>query len=640
MLTRCRTGEYPAPVTGRDVGVWSLIGAALAFICALFTSLTKDGVMSALSVSGGESFTKDVCALVMVGLLGLAFYFRAPHFPGVISPPRVPVLGQTIELATQFDRMQDWLLKYTIDFGGDKTWSACTMSLGTLGTGALVLTSPESIKHVLKSNFRNYEKGPEFRACFSEFLGGGIFNSDGEAWKSQRKTAAHMFSKQLLRNSTGAALAQARKLLAIVDDHAKSGEAFDIQKLFYNFTMDTFCFIAFGIELNSQDRPHAFAQAFDVVQEISNRRIQNPLWKLCRLVRMASERRLTAGVRVMRRFARDVIDAKRMRLGRGETLGQDLISNFLVSAKRAGLPPPSNKFLRDVVLNFIIAGRDTTAAGLSWTILEVLRDKVSRNGSGHAGCREHGGSDGILVQGPTEDERICREVSTAVKTAAADATDTSAGSTGGSEAQTRYLDDLPVGTMFDVINRGLPRTKAVVSEGLRLHPSVPKDMKFAINEDTLPDGTAVPAGAVVVYSPYAMGRNPLLWEDPLLFKPSRWLAQEPRGSENETPTRAEDMSGRGSSQRSSSLFRGHGRSVSDYHFPVFNAGPRLCLGRPLAFLEMQMIIAMLLPRYELSPASPEALCGDYVQTIVPPIKGGLWVKAKRRRGWCSEGKKA
>jgi cytochrome P450 len=69
--------------------------------------------------------------------------------------------------------------------------------------------------------------------------------------------------------------------------------------------------------------------------------------------------------------------------------------------------------------------------------------------------------------------------------------------------------------VFEIIYSKLPYTKAVASEVLRLHPSVPKDIKFAVNDDVLPDGSPVRAGQGVFYCPYAMGRNPTIWKEPL-----------------------------------------------------------------------------------------------------------------------------
>ena len=67
---------------------------------------------------------------------------------------------------------------------------------------------------------------------------------------------------------------------------------------------------------------------------------------------------------------------------------------------------------------------------------------------------------------------------------------------------------------FNAIYNGLPYVKAALSEGLRLHPSVPKNMKFAINDDVLPDGTKVKAGSAVIWSPFMMGRQGTIWKKP------------------------------------------------------------------------------------------------------------------------------
>ena len=137
----------------------------------------------------------------------------------------------------------------------------------------------------------------------------------------------------------------------------------------------------------------------------------------------------------------------------------------------------------------------------------------------------------------------------------------------------------------------------MAQEVLRLHPSVPKDIKFAVQRDTLPDGTAVPAGCCVMYSPYAMGRDPRLWPDePLAFKPERFLDQ---------------------------------KEPDTFKYTVFNAGYRLCLGKPLAMMELKLITGLLLMSFDLERAAPHN--GEYQTSIVLPMKPGLMVKLTPRR---------
>ena len=62
---------------------------------------------------------------------------------------------------------------------------------------------------------------------------------------------------------------------------------------------------------------------------------------------------------------------------------------------------------------------------------------------------------------------------------------------------------------------------------LRLHPPVPKDTKSAREDDTLPDGTFVPAGALVLFVPFTMARMQSIWgPDCCEFRPGRWATGE------------------------------------------------------------------------------------------------------------------
>ena len=104
----------------------------------------------------------------------------------------------------------------------------------------------------------------------------------------------------------------------------------------------------------------------------------------------------------------------------------------------------------------------------------------------------------------------------------------------------------------------------------------------------------------------------LLMQQPTLvrYDPDRWIK-----ADKADPTQGE------------ALFSTAGAEagVNDFSYPTFNAGPRLCIGRPLAYLEMQLMLAVLLPRYEFSLANDRD--DSYVQTLVPPKKTGLIVRA-------------
>lgn len=86
---------------------------------------------------------------------------------------------------------------------------------------------------------------------------------------------------------------------------------------------------------------------------------------------------------------------------------------------------------------------------------------------------------------------------------------------------------------------------------------------MAVKADKLPDGTSVPALSGVWFTPFSMGRHPLIWgPDPLVFRPERWLERD--------------------------------SFPSAYEFPHFFAGPRLCLGKNVAIMQAALLLSNIL----------------------------------------------
>ncbi|KAI3905790.1 hypothetical protein MKW92_024546 [Papaver armeniacum] len=150
---------------------------------------------------------------------------------------------------------------------------------------------------------------------------------------------------------------------------------------------------------------------------------------------------------------------------------------------------------------------------------------------------------------------------------------------------------------------------AALCESMRLYPPVPVESKEAENDDILPDGTIIKKGMIVLYSSYAMGRMENLWgSDWNEFKPDRWLQRE-------------NVTGKVS-------FVGK----DSYTYPVFNVGPRVCLGKEMAFLQMKVIIVEFLRRFHVVPAANgNDIAPVFVSYVTAKMKGGFPVKIENRR---------
>ncbi|VFQ82911.1 unnamed protein product [Cuscuta campestris] len=138
---------------------------------------------------------------------------------------------------------------------------------------------------------------------------------------------------------------------------------------------------------------------------------------------------------------------------------------------------------------------------------------------------------------------------------------------------------------------------AAVAESMRLNPPVPLEGKQARADDVWPDGTRVQKGMGVICHTYAVGRSAAVWgPDWMEFKPERWLKKE-------------DGAGAGEERWSFA-------AKDAFTYPVFQAGPRICLGKDIAFIQLKMVAAAVLRRFRVVDAAANGgglpLCESYI----------------------------
>eukprot|EP00048_Salpingoeca_helianthica_P004136 m.74105 g.74105 ORF g.74105 m.74105 type:complete len:489 (-) comp13068_c0_seq3:127-1593(-) len=452
--------------------------------------------------------------------------------------PQYPILGNSLLVAQFLPQMLDLMMEQV-------TKLKRTYQFKVLGQPTYIgIFQPANLEHVLSKNFDNYIKGDFFREKFYDLLGDGIFDVDGEEWAFQRKTASHIFTRNELRGfMTDVFQDHAHLVVERLERAAAANALVEVQDLFYRYTLESIGKIAFGINLGCFERDKVdFAIAFDEAQQLVLERATSPLWAIRKHIKFLhpAERRLAACVKMLNGFAEKVIRERRLEpdLDRKE----DLLSRFMAVRDPAG-QPLSDPYLRDIIMSFVIAGRDTTANALSWLFDE-------------------------LTQRPEVMDKLVDEIDTVLQ-----------GNT----------------PTYEDVETRMPYLTGCVKETLRLHPSVAKDAKLAVNDDVLPDGTIIPAGACVVYLPWAMGRLEELWPEPLAFRPERWIGAE---------------------------------QVSHFKFPAFNAGPRLCLGMNMAYVEAKILTATILQKFAVARAPGQKT--TYAITLTLPLLQGLQCSFKLR----------
>ncbi|GMH29421.1 hypothetical protein Nepgr_031264 [Nepenthes gracilis] len=157
------------------------------------------------------------------------------------------------------------------------------------------------------------------------------------------------------------------------------------------------------------------------------------------------------------------------------------------------------------------------------------------------------------------------------------------------------------GDMYDIDElREMNYMHAAISEALRLYPPVPTDIKACLEDDVLPDGTVIKKGWFIYYHSYAMGRMASVWgKDCEMFRPERWM-------EN-----------------------GKCRQESAFRYPVFHAGPRICLGKEMAYIQMKATVMCLIEQFKVEMLEKEKT-PRYLQSLTLRMKDGLRVRVKER----------
>ncbi|EOY33489.1 hypothetical protein QUC31_018913 [Theobroma cacao] len=363
----------------------------------------------------------------------------------------------------EFDNLCDW---YTHLLKKSPTG---TIHIHVLGN--TITASPANVEHILKTRFENYPKGKQFSALLGDLLGKGIFNVDGESWRFQRKMASlELGSISIRMHAFDIVNSEIQtRLIPLLSSVSSEEQVLDLQDVLRRFSFDNICKFSFGLDpgcLMLSLPISEFAEAFDLASKLSAQRglASSPsIWKVKRLLNLGTEKQLKEAIKMVDEFAQEMINQRREK---GFSDSNDLLSRFMGTVS-------DDKYLRDIVISFLLAGRDTVASGLTsffW----------------------------LLSQHPEVESAIRDELERVM----------------GSSQQFASFDQM----------REMHYLHAALYESLRLFPPVQFDSKFAQEDDILPDGTFVRKGTRVTYHPYAMGRMERVWgSDCLEYKPDRWL---------------------------------------------------------------------------------------------------------------------
>ncbi|KIW07572.1 uncharacterized protein PV09_01527 [Verruconis gallopava] len=373
-----------------------------------------------------------------------------------------------------------------------------TEGTGLFGQKMTTTIEPRNIQALLATNFKDFGTGERRSKQFGALLGYNIFTSDGEFWAHSRAMFRPLFNREQINDLEETD--RASKILIDVLPKGSDGwtDAFDLMPYFYRFTLDTATAFLVGHTTDSQlaaaGRPtgerqqsgitemaadQEFMDSFTVAQEWLSWRIR--LQGLYWVVQSPRWWKATANVRkYVNHYVKMALDQKAREERSGKRVEDGRRYNLLRELAEECRDPIE---LRDQLLGILAAGRDTTAALLSWVFVELARNPKVYTKLRRVILEEFGDGSSDLNKPSFSKLKACG-----------------------------YL-------------------QHVISETLRLHPPVPFNNRQAIRNTTLPTGggpdqdkpIAIRKGQIVNFTVYGMQRRNDLWgEDADTFIPERW----------------------------------------------------------------------------------------------------------------------
>jgi len=399
---------------------------------------------------------------------------------------------------------------------------------------------PAAVRHVLLDNAANYRKDELQLRILSPGLGDGLLTADGEAWRIQRRALAPLFSPREVAGFASAMQRVAAEAVARLE-RRRDGAVTDIGEVMARTTLEVLEQTLFsqGLGRETSDFARAVTRYIDTFGRIDPLDLMGAPDFLPRIGRLRGR----ATLRFFDEAVEAIVRRRRALVAEGAEPPRDVLTLLLAARDPETGRGLAEDSIRANIATFINAGHETTANALTWTLY-------------------------LLSQSPEWRERA--------------------------EADADHAFDPERPASLEACSE----LRAVFEEAMRLYPPVALLSREAIADDRIV-GQRVPAGTIVLISPYVLHRHRGLWDNPDAFDPSRFLA-------------------------------GRRDRIDRFAYIPFGAGPRVCIGMAFAMQEGIILLANLLRAFRFDLVEGQAVMPQQRLTLRP--RGGLKMHVKRRRG--------
>jgi len=402
------------------------------------------------------------------------------------------------------------------------------------GAPVLLVNDPADARHVLQTAARNWGKQTVQYAALARVTGPGLLASAEPSWISHRRVAAPAFHRQRLEavGDQVRAAADAAVTARLEAGAFTDGDVVDVAALTHRIGLDAVGRALFSADLSGRAQDLLTATGDAAALVV---RLGRSILPTAAWAPTSTNLRLRRTRRRLDAISAEIVQQRRaqFRTQPGGTHGDDLLGLLLDSAM-------NDEEIGNELVTMVIAGHETVAAALAWTLMllaehQPAQDRVRAELASHAGP--------VSLVGHRE---------------------------------------------------SLPWTRAVVDEALRLFPPAWVLSRRAHAADVV-GGRTVPAGTLVIVSPWLLHRRGDVWAEPLAFRPERFLD--------------------GAADR------------EDGYLP-FGLGPWLCIGREFALGEMVVVLSRLLADHRLELPPGWSRPSPQTEVAVHP-RGGMPLVVRR-----------
>jgi cytochrome P450 len=446
----------------------------------------------------------------------------------------------------------------------------------------LVVSDPVMARHVLRETSPDqYCKGM-LAEILDPIMGKGLIPADPATWKVRRRAIVPSFHKRWLNRMITLFAERAEILADDLQPKSAKGQVVDMEERFCSVTLDIIGKAVFNYDFGSvTDESPIIKAVYRVLREAEHRSSSFiPYWNLPYADQwMGGQVEFRKDMTMLDDILADLInkavstrrEASIEELEKRENEDDPSLLRFLVDMRGEDL---SSMVLRDDLMTMLIAGHETTAAMLTWTLFELSRG----------------------------DPSLLKEVQAEVRT---------------------VLKGKERPDYDDIV--AMKKLRYSLIEALRLYPEPPLLIRRARTEDNLPAGSSdlksgvkVLRGTDMFISTWNLHRSPDLWENPEVFDPTRWdRPYNNAGIPGWSGYNPDKVSGLYPSE-----------NAADFAFLPFGGGQRKCVGDQFAMMEATVTMALMIKKYDFDFAIPAEDVGMKTGATIHTMNG-LMMRARQ-----------